>query len=65
MAWRAEETSSSAIALPLIPHDAYANLQKLRADYPGVYTADGVLIGEFGLTLPDGFERVGDRLGLA
>jgi Putative glucoamylase/Protein of unknown function (DUF3131) len=32
---------ASAIALPVIPQQAYANLQKLRADYPGVYTADG------------------------
>jgi Putative glucoamylase len=32
---------ASAIALPLIPHDAYANLQTLRARYPGLYTADG------------------------
>ena len=32
---------ASAIALPVIPQAAYANLQALRADYPGVYTADG------------------------
>src|ERR1700759_1126116 len=32
---------ASAIALPIIPQDAYANLQRLRADYPGLYTADG------------------------
>jgi hypothetical protein len=32
---------ASAIALPVIPQDAYANLQRLRADYPGVYNADG------------------------
>jgi hypothetical protein len=32
---------ASAIALPVIPQDAYANLQRLRADYPGLYTADG------------------------
>ncbi len=32
---------ASAIALPLIPRDAYANLQALRADYPGVYSRDG------------------------
>ena len=32
---------ASAIALPVIPQDAYANLQALRRDYPGVYTADG------------------------
>ncbi|MGZ4194459.1 MAG: glucoamylase family protein [Solirubrobacteraceae bacterium] len=32
---------ASAIALPVIPEQAYANLEALRADYPGVYTADG------------------------
>lgn len=32
---------ASAIALTVIPKDAYANLQALRADYPGIYTADG------------------------
>ena len=32
---------ASAIALPLMPRDAYANLQALRSDYPGVFTADG------------------------
>ncbi len=32
---------ASAIALPVIPQAAYANLQALRADYPGVYGADG------------------------
>jgi hypothetical protein len=32
---------ASAIALPVIPQDAYANLQALRTDYPGVYTSDG------------------------
>jgi hypothetical protein len=32
---------ASAIALPVIPQQAYANLQKLRARYPGLYTADG------------------------
>jgi hypothetical protein len=32
---------ASAIALPVIPQQAYANLQALRADYPGIYTADG------------------------
>jgi hypothetical protein len=32
---------ASAIALPVIPQDAYANLQRLRADYPGLYNADG------------------------
>jgi hypothetical protein len=32
---------ASAIALPVIPQDAYANLQRLRADYPGLYSADG------------------------
>ena len=32
---------ASAIALPVIPRDAYANLQALRTDYPGIYTADG------------------------
>lgn len=32
---------ASAIALPVIPQQAYANLQALRADFPGVYTSDG------------------------
>jgi hypothetical protein len=32
---------ASAIALPVIPQQAYANLQALRAQYPGVYSADG------------------------
>jgi hypothetical protein len=32
---------ASAIALTVIPRDAYANLQTLRHDYPGIYTADG------------------------
>jgi hypothetical protein len=32
---------ASAIALPVIPQQAYANLQALRSDFPGVYTADG------------------------
>jgi hypothetical protein len=32
---------ASAIALGVIPRQAYANLEALRADYPGVYTADG------------------------
>jgi Putative glucoamylase/Protein of unknown function (DUF3131) len=32
---------ASAIALPVLPQDAYANLQTLRRDYPGIYTSDG------------------------
>ena len=32
---------ASAIALPVLPQQAYANLVTLRADYPGIYTADG------------------------
>jgi putative glucoamylase/uncharacterized protein DUF3131 len=32
---------ASAIALPVIPREAYANLQALRADYPGIYSTDG------------------------
>jgi putative glucoamylase len=32
---------ASAIALPVIPQQAYANLQVLRTNYPGIYTADG------------------------
>ena len=32
---------ASAIALPVIPQAAYANLQALRTLYPGVYSADG------------------------
>ena len=32
---------ASAIALPVLPQKAYANLEALRADYPGIYTSDG------------------------
>jgi Putative glucoamylase/Protein of unknown function (DUF3131) len=32
---------ASAIALPLLPQTAFANLQKLRTLYPGIYTSDG------------------------
>ena len=32
---------ASAIALPVLPQAAYANLVKLRALYPGIYTSDG------------------------
>jgi hypothetical protein len=32
---------ASAIALPVVPKRAYANLEALRADYPGIYTSDG------------------------
>jgi hypothetical protein len=32
---------ASAIALPVIPQQAYDNLQALRTRYPGVYSADG------------------------
>jgi hypothetical protein len=32
---------ASAIALPVLPQDAYANLVALRSRYPGVYTSDG------------------------
>jgi hypothetical protein len=32
---------ASAIALPVLPQAAFANLQKLRTLYPGVYTSDG------------------------
>jgi putative glucoamylase/uncharacterized protein DUF3131 len=32
---------ASAIALPVMPGAALANLQALRRDYPGVYSADG------------------------
>jgi hypothetical protein len=32
---------ASAIALPVLPQQAYANLIALRADYPGIYTRDG------------------------
>ena len=32
---------ASAIALPTLPQQAYANLQTLRSDYPGIYTSDG------------------------
>ena len=32
---------ASAIALPILPQQAYANLEALRTLYPGIYTADG------------------------
>jgi hypothetical protein len=32
---------ASAIALPVLPGEAYANLQTLRSRYPDIYTADG------------------------
>jgi Putative glucoamylase/Protein of unknown function (DUF3131) len=32
---------ASAIALPILPQQAYANLQALRTLYPGIYSADG------------------------
>ena len=32
---------ASAIALPVLPRDAFANLETLRMRYPGIYTADG------------------------
>jgi hypothetical protein len=32
---------ASAIALPIVPQQAYANLVALRVDYPGIYTSDG------------------------
>ena len=32
---------ASAIALPVLPQRAYANLMALRAHYPGIYTARG------------------------
>jgi hypothetical protein len=32
---------ASAIALPLLPQTAFANLEKLRTLYPGIFTTDG------------------------
>jgi hypothetical protein len=32
---------ASAIALPVLPSAAVANLEALRADYPGIYVSDG------------------------
>ena len=32
---------ASAIALPVLPQQAYANLVRLRSLYPGIYTSDG------------------------
>ncbi len=32
---------ASAIALPVLPQQAYRNLQTLRSRYPGIYTSDG------------------------
>jgi hypothetical protein len=32
---------ASAIALPVLPRQAYGNLEKLRSDYPGIYKRDG------------------------
>jgi len=32
---------ASAIPLPILPRQAYANLIELRTGYPGIYTSDG------------------------
>ncbi|MGO9823456.1 MAG: glucoamylase family protein [Solirubrobacteraceae bacterium] len=32
---------ASAITLPVLPQQAYANLEALRTDYPGIFTSDG------------------------
>ena len=32
---------ASAIALPVLPQQAYANIETLRSRYPGIYTSDG------------------------
>jgi len=32
---------ASAIALSVLPQEAFSNLQTLRTDYPGIYTSDG------------------------
>lgn len=32
---------AAAIALPILPQEAYANLVALRTRYPGIYTSDG------------------------
>jgi hypothetical protein len=32
---------ASAIALPVLPHEALSNLETLRSRYPGIYTSDG------------------------
>jgi Putative glucoamylase/Protein of unknown function (DUF3131) len=32
---------ASAIALPVLPQQAFANLEALRTDYPGIYASDG------------------------
>jgi hypothetical protein len=32
---------ASAIALPVLPQQAYSNLVALQRDYPGIYTSDG------------------------
>jgi hypothetical protein len=32
---------ASAIALPVLPQEAFSNLETLRSRYPGIYTSDG------------------------
>jgi hypothetical protein len=32
---------ASVIALPVLPQDAYANIETLRSRYPGIYSSDG------------------------
>jgi hypothetical protein len=32
---------ASVIALPVLPQEAYANIEALRARYPGIYSSDG------------------------
>jgi hypothetical protein len=32
---------ASVIALPVLPQQAYANIEALRTNYPGIYTSDG------------------------
>jgi Putative glucoamylase/Protein of unknown function (DUF3131) len=32
---------ASVIALPVLPRQAYANIEALRTDYPGIYSSDG------------------------
>ena len=38
---RGQSLIEFAIALPVLPADAYQNLEALRTDYPGIYSSDG------------------------
>ena len=49
---------ASAIALPVLPQEAFANLETLRTRYPGIYTSDG---GFYDAVNPVDRRQVGHR----